>query len=205
MLKTRTSAILSLALVFVSGALLGALGFRAYNTSTANSQRQVSPAEWRQRNLAEMHTRLKLNDQQYAKLVKIFDSFDDEFRQVVEKRRQEDQASPGSMLDKTKRAIADQRAKIGLTEQQVAGVNQVIDQVDEDFRQLIAKRRAESAALQNSLIEKINAILQPDQRELYKEYRDERQKMRERRLRDDGNHGPGGPGGPPMGPPPGKR
>ncbi len=202
MLKTRTSAILSMALVFVSGALLGALGFRAYNTSSASSQRRPSPAEWRKRNLAEMHTRLKLDDRQYAKLVQIFDRFDDEFRQVVEKRRQEDQVSPGSTIDKAKRAIEDDRASLGLTEQQAANIAHLIDQVDENFRQLMIKRRTENVALQNSLIDRIDAILRPDQRELYKQLRDERQKMRERRQQEDGKRGPGGPGGPPMGSPP---
>jgi hypothetical protein len=198
MLKNKTSAILSMALVFVSGALLGGLGYRAYNSSTASSQRPLSPADWRTRNLPELRTRLRLDDQQFAKLGQIFDRFDDDFRKIGEKRRQEDQASSGSMLDKIKRAVTDDHSRIGLTEQQTDAVNKTVDRVYGDFFQLMAKRHAENQALQSSLADRINATLQPDQRALYQQYRDERQK---RRQSDDSKQGRG-PGGPPMGPPP---
>jgi hypothetical protein len=194
MLKNKTSAILSMALVFVSGALLGGLGYRAYSSTATGSRRPLSPTDWRKRNLAEMHSRLKMDDQQFAKLGQLYDRFEDEFRKVVEKRHQEDQASPGSMHDKIKRAVEEDRAKIGLSEQQAANVNKTVDGVYADFFALLARRHAEDQALQNSLVERTDAILRPDQRELYKQYRDERQKQREQDAKQRR-----GPGGPPMG------
>ena len=191
-----------MALVFVSGAVLGGLGYRAYYSSSANAQRRPTPEEWRKINLAEMHNRLKLDDQQFAKLGQIFDRSYAEVHQVMDKRHKEDLASPpGSMLDRIKHAVADDRARMGLTEQQVTGVDQLIDRVQDDFRQKMAKRHAEEQALQDSLVERIDAILQPDQRDLYKQLRDERQKQQERRQLDDAKQGRG-PGRPPMQPPP---
>jgi len=151
--KSKTSAVLSLLLVFVSGALVGVLAHRAYTlnkTATASTgPRKLGPADWRKRNLAEMKTRLKLDDQQAARLDEIF------------------------------------------------------NQVDDDFRQLRTKRIAEDHAVQSALVDKINAILRPDQQLLYQQLRDEREKERERRRQQMQKQG--GPGGPPPGPPPDKK
>jgi len=205
MLKNRTSAILSMALVFVSGALLGGLGYRAYNTSSASAFRRPSPAEWRKHNLAEMRTRLKLDDQQYGQLEQIFDRFDEENRPVMNQRHQEDLAFPGSMVDKIKRSIGDDHAKLGLSEQQATQVNQEVDRVNEQFHQLMMKRHTEDVALQNSLVARINPMLQADQRVLYQQLRDERQKEWERRQKEGPKQGGRGPDGPPPPPPGGKK
>ncbi len=163
MLKTRTSAILSMALVFVSGALLGGLAYRAYNTSTssATTQRRPSQAEFRQRYISDMTARVKLDNQQVAELVKILDSSDEDLRPIIAQRRAEDQAR-------------------------------------------FEKRRAENMEFQKSLNAKIDAMLRPDQRPAFQQWRDERQKERERHQRENAKRG-GGPGGPPMPPPPDKK
>jgi hypothetical protein len=78
-------------------------------------------------------------------------------------------------------------------------LNGIFDEMDAQVRDLRAKRDSQNQALQNDLVVKINGMLRPDQRELYKQYREEREKERQRRKMQ----GPqGGPGGPPPGPPP---
>ena len=131
MLKTKSSAVLSLVLVFVSGGLVGALAHRAYivNAASANpaNQRKPGPEDWRKRVLPEMRAKLKLDDQQFKQL------------------------------------------------------NALLDQVDVDMRELRTKQFSQTQAIQNALVEKINAMLRADQLELYKAYRAERDKERERR------------------------
>ena len=190
-----------MALVFVSGAVLGGLGYRAYYSTGANSQRMPSLSQWRQRYITEMRDRVKLDDRQVVQLGKILDKGDDEYRPVNAKRRAEDQAYPGSMIDKMKGDLDEERPKLGLTEDQARRVEQIIDQVRTEFRQKFERRRSEDQALQASLNDKINAMLRPDQRVLFQQFRDERQKMRERRQAEDAKQGRG-PGGPPMPPPP---
>jgi len=90
MLKTKISAVLSLALVFVSGGLVGVLAYRAYTVRAASvnpeSNRKLSPADWRKHVLAEMRTKLKLDDGQAKQLNAIFDQMDERVRDLREKR-----------------------------------------------------------------------------------------------------------------------
>lgn len=84
MLKTKTSAVLSLLLVFASGALLGILGYRVYLTNQANAAKEQpkkrEPRDWRTHFLADLKQKLKLNDQQAASLDRIFKDTDQEYR-----------------------------------------------------------------------------------------------------------------------------
>ena|SRR6185437_1660422 len=74
-----------LALVFASGAVLGAFGHRLYTVSTAPPQRiQRNPEEFRKKQIEEYRQRLKLTDDQVAKL----DSIMDETRARVDETRQ---------------------------------------------------------------------------------------------------------------------
>jgi succinate dehydrogenase flavin-adding protein (antitoxin of CptAB toxin-antitoxin module) len=210
MMKSKASAALSLILVFVSGALLGVLAHRAYVVSSSatgpTTNRKLSPADWRKRNLAEMRTRLKLDDQQATQLEQIFDRVDEDFRQVGSKRRAEDQASPGTFTDRIKNNLADAKARLGLDDRQLTQVDQVIDQVNQEIHQVVTKRRAEDQAYQAALVKKIDGILRQDQQVLYKQLRDEREKERENR-KQQGPGGPPPPGGPPAAgnPPPEKK
>jgi hypothetical protein len=90
MLKTKTSAVLSLALVFVSGGLVGVLAHRAYIVSSASVNpepaRKLSPADWRKHVMGEMRTKLKLDDAQTSQLNGIFDQTDAEIRDLHAKR-----------------------------------------------------------------------------------------------------------------------
>jgi hypothetical protein len=104
MLKTKTSAVLSLALVFVSGALVGVLAHRAYIVRAASinpeSNRKLSPADWRKHVLGEMRTKLKLDDAQTEQLNDIFDKMDAEVRDLRAKRDSENQALQNDLVAK---------------------------------------------------------------------------------------------------------
>lgn len=76
---------LYLFLVFVSGAVVGALGYRTYNPPTARSAAKLSPAAWRTQYLDEMRTRLVLTDDQMHKLNMILDDTNERFKQARQK------------------------------------------------------------------------------------------------------------------------
>jgi hypothetical protein len=82
MLKSKSSALLSLVLVFLSGTLVGAVSYRLYMVNTVSSggtapgrgQQKMDPEEVRKRRLAEMRDKVKLDDEQVAKLNAIYDA-----------------------------------------------------------------------------------------------------------------------------------
>lgn len=88
MQQTKASAIVSLLLVFVSGALVGVLSYRAYSVSvspsTSNAPRKRDPVDWRKHYIAEMKSRVQLDDAQVAQLNEVFNQTDVEFRQSRE-------------------------------------------------------------------------------------------------------------------------
>jgi hypothetical protein len=74
-----------LLLVFVSGSVVGALGYRTYNPPTARTiNTPPSPSEWRRSYIEESRTRLSLTEDQVAKLTAILDTTDARFREVRE-------------------------------------------------------------------------------------------------------------------------
>src|SRR5689334_21380464 len=92
MLKNKTSAFFSLLLVFASGALVGGVADRLYNTTgvasttVSNKARpKMDPEERRRAIIEEMRKELKLDDQQVSQLVPIFDHTREEFMQAHEK------------------------------------------------------------------------------------------------------------------------
>ena|SRR5579864_8288703 len=64
---------LYLFIVFVSGAVVGALGYRTYKPPTASSNAKVSPEEFRRQYLQEIKTRVNLSDDQLQKVNSILD------------------------------------------------------------------------------------------------------------------------------------
>lgn len=83
---------LYLLLVFVSGAVVGALGYRTYNPPTARSG-SANPAppvvEWRRQYMEESKARLNLSDDQIKKLQVVLDQTNARF---IEARKQDKQA-----------------------------------------------------------------------------------------------------------------
>jgi hypothetical protein len=81
---------LYLLLVFVSGSVVGALGYRTYNPPTARSVSvPLPPNQWRERYIEETRTRLSMTDDQVAKLREMLDQTEVRFRQARDRENQE--------------------------------------------------------------------------------------------------------------------
>jgi Spy/CpxP family protein refolding chaperone len=93
MKRSHLSIAFYMLVVFVSGALVGALGHRLYTVRTVEADNidrgRRSPSEFRQRYLTEMKTRLSLDDGQIAKLSSILDETRERFKAFNEKHRPE--------------------------------------------------------------------------------------------------------------------
>jgi hypothetical protein len=77
-------------LVFGSGAVVGALGYRTYNPPTARTiNAPAPPGEWRKQYMEESKARLDLTEDQVSKLEAIMDDTDARFRQAREQENQE--------------------------------------------------------------------------------------------------------------------
>ncbi len=70
-----------LVLVFLSGAVVGAFGYRLYVGANSRTQR-LSPEEYRQRYVEAMKKRLQLSDDQVQQLNVILDRTRDRFRRL---------------------------------------------------------------------------------------------------------------------------
>jgi periplasmic protein CpxP/Spy len=76
---SRTAIILYVALVFVCGGVLGALGHKVYTSSVSANfaapvkENRPNPEEYRKKALAEYKTRLKLTDEQVSKMNGLMD------------------------------------------------------------------------------------------------------------------------------------
>jgi hypothetical protein len=102
---SRAAIALYVGLIFASGAVLGAFGNRLYDASTSSAKSTRNPEEFRKRAVAEYRSRLKLNDEQVAKLNIIMDETRarvDDTRQKLhpayKKIREEQQEKVRSML-----------------------------------------------------------------------------------------------------------
>jgi molecular chaperone GrpE (heat shock protein) len=109
MVKSRSSAILSVALVFLSGALVGAVANRLYMVSTVSSngvtapQRpDISPEERRKHLVAEMQHEVKLDDQQVKQLQSIYDQTLEEFNGMHKRWDAESRAARDKQTEEIK-------------------------------------------------------------------------------------------------------
>ncbi len=86
--KSRLSAFISLMLVFLSGALLGAFAHRLYTEGTVTAAKQVkpparpTPEEVRKRQVEELRRRVGLDDRQIAQYNAILDNTRQQFDQL---------------------------------------------------------------------------------------------------------------------------
>lgn len=80
-----------------------------------------------------------------------------------------------------KRQIAEMRNRVKLDETQVVELNKIYDETRTDFDALHKKANAETRVLWDKQVEKIKAILRPDQIPLYDQLRAERDAERRRR------------------------
>src|ERR1051325_8117678 len=98
MSKSKLSAFLSLLLVFLSGTLVGAVAHRLYTVGTVfggtgvnrhGPGRRPDPEEVRKRIVEETREKVKLDDQQVAKLNQLYDEERTAFDQLHKKRTRE--------------------------------------------------------------------------------------------------------------------
>jgi hypothetical protein len=76
-------------LVFVSGGVVGALGYRMYSPPAAHSEPHVSPEVWRKQYLDELKTRVNLTPDQIQKMNSIMDDTDASFTEARNQHHQE--------------------------------------------------------------------------------------------------------------------
>src|ERR1700746_3314270 len=76
---------LYLLLVFISGAVGGALGYRTYKPPSASSNARGSPEEFRRQYLQEIKTRVNLSDDQLEKVNTILDETRTRFHDARDK------------------------------------------------------------------------------------------------------------------------
>ncbi len=79
---------LYLFLVFVSGAVVGALGYRTYKPPTASSNSPVTPEDARRKYIQEMQTRAHLTDDQLQQVNAILDETRSRFHAARDKHNQ---------------------------------------------------------------------------------------------------------------------
>jgi hypothetical protein len=83
MLKNRSSALLSLLLVFASGILVGVAGYRLYAAKSASANTAPrTMAEYRQRFFAEMRQKVGVRDEQIQPITKVLDETKQRFDQL---------------------------------------------------------------------------------------------------------------------------
>jgi uncharacterized membrane protein len=95
--KSKFSAFLSLLLVFLSGAVVGALSYRLYMvktvyTTTVQPPRRADPEEVRRRIVADLKTKVHIDDQQVTALNKLMDETRDAWQQMRHKMDQDGRA-----------------------------------------------------------------------------------------------------------------
>ena len=91
MANSKLSAFFSLLLVFISGAVVGVVGYRVYNTSVAPQPRPFDrkmpdPAEVKRQLIDEMKHEVRLDDQQVKQLEQIYESTRERFDDLNKKR-----------------------------------------------------------------------------------------------------------------------
>ena len=93
--KSRTSAVLYLFLVFLSGALVGTFAYRLYSMKTVSAgalPARPTPEEARRHYVQDLSTRTKMDADQIQKLNAILDETHNSFDQLHSKLRAEGQA-----------------------------------------------------------------------------------------------------------------
>jgi uncharacterized membrane protein len=78
-------------MVFLSGALVGAVGYRLYSAKTVSATvaPKPKPEEWRKHVVEDMRTRLKLTDEQVSKLQAAFDATKQSFAEYDQRSKAE--------------------------------------------------------------------------------------------------------------------
>lgn len=102
---SRLTIALYVGLIFASGVVLGVFGHSLYAVTTVNSK-SPKPEELRKKRLAEMQSRMKLSDEQVAKINSIYDETRAKFHEVRERYRPEMDALEHAQRDKVRSILS---------------------------------------------------------------------------------------------------
>jgi Spy/CpxP family protein refolding chaperone len=102
---SRLTIALYVGLIFASGVVLGVFGHSLYAVTTVNSKSPKSE-ELRKKRLAEMQSRMKLSDEQVAKINSIYDETRAKFHEVRERYRPEMDALESAQRDKVRSILS---------------------------------------------------------------------------------------------------
>ena len=99
---------LYLALLFLSGVAVGVFGHRLYTLNSVNASVDPrNPEEFRRRYIAEMRSKLKLTDDQVARLGPILDETRQRHRELMDKHRPEFKAMQDEQVQKIRGILTD--------------------------------------------------------------------------------------------------
>jgi hypothetical protein len=140
--KTKFSALLSLLLVFGSGILVGAVGYRLYMVNSVamggpppGRPPQRDPEEVRKHRIQEMRDRVKLDDEQVARLNTIYDHTRQEFHALKKKGDEEGRV----IWDRQRDAV-----RAILRQDQIPLYEQYQKELDEQHRRERERRQQEA-------------------------------------------------------------
>jgi len=103
---SRLTIALYVGLIFASGVVLGVFGHSLYAVTTVVSKTTPRPEELRKKRLAEMQTRMKLTDEQFAKINSIYDETRARFHEVRERYKPELDALESAQRDKVRAVLS---------------------------------------------------------------------------------------------------
>jgi hypothetical protein len=83
----KRSALIYLLMVFIAGAALGVVSDRLYTAKSVIAKSKPTAAEFRQRYIEELRTRLKLDAKQVTRLSEILDDTDKRMQELHERDR----------------------------------------------------------------------------------------------------------------------
>lgn len=114
---------------------------------------------------------------------------------TVEANLQPPRRSPGSPEEFRRRLIDEMRTRVTLSDDQVAKVNEILDDSRTRFREVQGRIDPEMKAIREQQIERTRAILSVDQKAAYEKFLAERKAQREKNRKQGFGPGPGrGPG-----------
>jgi len=85
--------------------------------------------------------------------------------------------APRTMDEVRQKYLADMRAKVGVNEQQVASVNQILDDTKRKFDELHAQEKPMHDKVTQEQVDAISALLTPPQKVAYDKWREERARL----------------------------
>jgi len=107
-MRRTTLTGLYLALLFLGGVAVGVFGHRLYTLNSVNaSVNPRNPEEFRRRYVAEMRTRLKLTDDQVARLGPVLDETRQRHRELMDKHRPEFKAIQDEQVRRIREILTD--------------------------------------------------------------------------------------------------